>query len=158
MLFLSDLAYRVDQLEKNIPAVQAKEVADFSSILADPDFSATLKEDVISASHTSERAKQKLLGSLVTDRLQAKPEGIWALTASSTISAIPHVSRHQLNLLGLAVLIKGVRPPAADLPDSNTDKVAHFMGSCRLIGSEGKKQTGRSRILSSIPSLRKASV
>jgi hypothetical protein len=107
--FLSELASRVRTIEedvKNIPDAK-KQIED---ALADPDFSALLKDATISSGRTTSSEKHKLLARVVSERLLATEESLVALAGNLACDAIPHLSSKHLHCLAVMTLIYGTRP------------------------------------------------
>lgn len=107
--FLSELANRVHGIEKtvkNIPDAK-KQIED---ALADPDFSALLKDAMIASGRTASGEKHKLLARVVSERLLAGEESLVALATNLACDAIPHLSPKHLRFLGVMTLVYGTRP------------------------------------------------
>jgi len=107
--FLSELANRVHVIEetaKNIPDAK-KQIED---ALADPDFSALLKDTIIASGRTGSSEKHKLLARVVSEKLLAGQESLVALTGNLACDAIPHLSSKHLRCLGVVALVHGIRP------------------------------------------------
>jgi len=123
--FLADLAQKVNELEK-----QAASDPDFQksreSSLQDPDFSALLKDALITSARTGSEVKHQILGRIVSERLRVPSEDLVALTSTLACEAVGHLTTKQLNFLGLAVLTYFLRPNPFPPPDLPTDHLGRF--------------------------------
>lgn len=121
--FLSELANRVHAIEetiKNVPDAK-KQIED---ALADPDFSALLKDAMIASGRTASSEKHKLLARVVSEKLLAGQESLVALAGNLACDAIPHLSSKHLRYLGILSLVYGIRPdpfPPNILPETFHD-------------------------------------
>lgn len=115
--FLADLAGRVRKLEGQ--AAEGKQLQEaIANSLNDPDFSATLKDAILTSSRTDNKEKHRLLGRLVSERLMAKQDSAVALAATLACDAIAHLGSRHLHTLGLAAVVYEIRPVLADqLPE-----------------------------------------
>lgn len=107
--FLNELANRVRSIEeavKNIPDAK-KQIED---ALADPDFSALLKDAMIASGRTTSDEKHKLLARVVSERLLADQESLVSLAGNLVCNAVPYLSPKHLRCLGVISLIYGTRP------------------------------------------------
>ena len=113
--FLNDLAQRVDQLEEETKE-DNKIKGRIKTALEDPDFSALLKDALISSSRTDNEEKHKVLSRIVSERLRFQSEELVALTSTLACNAIKHLTPKQMRFLGLTTFIYFIRlepfPPA----------------------------------------------
>jgi len=107
--FLNELAGRVHQLEEAARNDQ-QVTAHIESALADPDFSALLKESLIGSSRTQDHDKHRLLARIVSERLRSEPEQMVALCSSLACHAVQHLTPKQIEFLGIATFALLIRP------------------------------------------------
>ncbi len=111
LTFVNELAQRFHQLEeafKNDP-VRLKKVDD---ALSDPDFSALLRDAIISSARTTNPERHKILARLVAERLQAEPESLVVMVSPLACAAISHLSANHLRFLGIVASVWATRPTA----------------------------------------------
>ena len=109
LFFISDLAHRVQQIEKKTEDDQELREK-MNHALEDPDFSALLKDAIIASSRTSSEDKRKVLARIVSERLRCPPEGLVALTSILACDAVKYLTPDQMMFLGLAALVYYIRP------------------------------------------------
>lgn len=110
--FLADLAKRVREIEE-AAADSARVQQQIEDALNDPAFSHTLQKALLTSSTTASSDKHQILARIVSERLLAEPEGLVALTTGLACDAVGNLTARQLDFLGLAVLIFGIRPTEA---------------------------------------------
>ena len=125
--FLVELGNRLQELENRVDK-DSDIKARIENALSDPDFSAVLYNAMISSARTSSKEKHKLLAHIVSDRLQADQESLGAIISGMAVDAIPHLSKKQLQLLGvMGVVIWNMEPsihpkvPKEEYPDVWTE-------------------------------------
>ena len=104
--FLSDLAKRVENLEKD--QIVSPEL--ISSAQKHPEFSVILQRAILSAGQTEIKDKHQLLARLVSERIKAKPESLFALASKMAVDAIAFATPKQLKILGLATVLGHLTP------------------------------------------------
>jgi len=92
----------------------------------DPDFSAVLQRAIVTSARTSSEDKHKILARLITERLLAKSEDMISLASSVAVEAIGALKAKHLYVLGLSVLVEGIRPMnlPKDLPQTQLNQIA----------------------------------
>lgn len=92
----------------------------------DPDFSAVLQRAIVTSARTPSDDKHKILARLITERLLAKSDDMISLASSVAVEAISALKAKHLYVLGLSVLVEGIRPTnfPEDLPPEQLNQVA----------------------------------
>ena len=107
--FLENLAQRVHQLEEEIKDNERIK-QQIENALTDPDFSALLKDALITSSRTSNEEKRKILARIVSERLRCQSEGLVALTSTLACEAVKHLTSKQMRFLGATAFVYVLRP------------------------------------------------
>lgn len=107
--FLGELAIRINKLEEQIGNSETEQ-AKIVNALQDPDFSAILKEALVSAARTNNVEKHIVLSRLVAERLRGEPDSLLSLATALSVEAVAKLSPKHLALLGVVTFIYYIRP------------------------------------------------
>jgi hypothetical protein len=118
--FLVDLGNRIQKLE-NIAEDDYILKDRLESSLADPDFSAILKDAILFSSRTSSEEKHNLIARVVSERLLSDSDSLESSIGSMSIEAIFHLSSIHLRLLALRCFIDNMEPTQVPLNLSDED-------------------------------------
>jgi hypothetical protein len=123
--FLTKVAEAVKIIQDNakVDPVTLKVI---NNSFKDPDFSAILQKAIVTSARTSSKDKHKILARLVTERLLAKSEDMISLASSIAVEAIGALKAKHLYVLGLSVLVEGIRPMGLSekLPQEQLNQIA----------------------------------
>jgi hypothetical protein len=102
--FLIELGLRVNKLEDRInDNPETKET--MLQVLSDPDFSALLKDAIITSARTNSIEKHKLLAFILAEKLTKKPDSLDSLLANKAVEIVPSLSVTHLKMLAIITLI-----------------------------------------------------
>lgn len=107
--FLNDLAKRIHVVEESSKTDSAK-IKAIDQALEDPDFSAILRDAIISSSRTDNAEKHRILSRIVSERLVSKPEDLVSMTSSMACDAVSHLGNRHLYILAIVTVVYYLRP------------------------------------------------
>lgn len=104
--FVSELGRQIDDrtASAEVSAAQVEQAQDH------PEFSATLKQAILSAAQTESEEKHRLLARLVTERLSTGADSTLAVASKMACDAIAFATTRQLHVLGLQTNILHIQP------------------------------------------------
>lgn len=121
--FLVDLSTRMKAVEDRLRE-SGRSTEDIRNALEDPDLAVTMRSALLASARTSDATKHDLLARAIAERLGAEPESVRALATPLAINAIPHLTAGQIELLGIAAIVYGIRPtwypnklPESEIPE-----------------------------------------
>lgn len=105
--FVTRLAQRVENLEKEIPANKSEI---FKNALNHPGSALLIKSAIIDSATTDNEEKHELLAELIAQRLTANADDMIALAGTAACSIVNCLSSRQIKILGILSTIHSVRP------------------------------------------------
>lgn len=109
LAFIDDLSHRVKQLEETADDTNAIKER-ITSALEDPDFSAILKDSLMSSSRTENKDTHKVLSRLVSERLNCKSGDLLALTIPLACESVKSLTNNQLRFLAVGFILEYLMP------------------------------------------------
>lgn len=104
--FLYRLATKVHTLEAESEANSAI----INAALEDPHFGALMQKALYTSSQTKNPEKHEVLAQLVSNRLKAEPESIYAMASQAACDTIANLTTRQMKTLAVTATITMIRP------------------------------------------------
>jgi hypothetical protein len=99
------IAHKVQQLEEDTQLNRAL----FDRALVEPDFGILLQKALLGAAQTEDKTKREVLAEIVTNRLTAESESLYAVAAQTAAETVAKCTPVQLKILAFAANISKVR-------------------------------------------------
>lgn len=105
--FIQRLAKRVERLEADLPTGEEYRIG---QALDEPSTSLLIQKSLISAAVTDNDDRHQILTELIAQRLAANADDMISLVGAAACDVVGALSSRQLHLLGLMVVLQGIRP------------------------------------------------
>lgn len=105
--FVTRLAQRVENLEKELPANKSKI---FKDALNHPSSALLIKTAIVDSATTDVDEKHELLAELIAQRLTANADDIIALAGAAACSVVNCLTSRQIKILAVLATIRSIRP------------------------------------------------